>query len=1054
MMARLYTEATKWFWSCFALLLFVGCDAAKTQPIKGYLPYISYSVAKVDNVPSLGSDITSLASVVHGDDVQSYQYKIGPASTTNCRSFDGYSNDVTVDAWLTDDISALPDGWVRLCVRSRNSDGNLQPISIATEKTWYKETAPASLTIEITTPNDIDYEKNKTVNVQFAMSGTKPYDVIVEYVVMGTLSYGSDYTMPGLSNSKGSLVIPAGQTAKSLRVSLFADSAVELDEHLMISITRVSALGVSTGGRRFMRIDVLDGQQVNIDSVSTYGHTCAIFAGTLKCWGANTFGQLGNGTTTDSAEPVGVSGSDKYRMVSVGSNFTCAITTTGILKCWGLNTAGKLGDGTSTNRLTPATVNSGTTYLSVSAGDTHACAITTSNQLKCWGANSSGAIGDGTTTNRLSPVVINAGVSFAQVSAGQYFTCAIVSTTGELRCWGNNTSGKLGDGSVTQRNSPVTIDSGVSYVQISAGSQQACGITADSVLKCWGASTVNGTSSTSYVPVVVDSGVSYKIISASSNISCGITVSDVLKCWGMTDIGNGSAYVASPTAVSSSVGFSHVTAGASSACALTVYNDLFCWGKGNGLPAYILTPTEIERVDTPVQISIYGDGCSIQEDQSLKCWGESNSVGDGLGYEPRPVPVVVDPGVRYLTVDRGSYVGCGVTDLHILKCWGANAYGLLGNNLAYSGLLPGVVDPGVKYKAVSSRYYNACAITLEGTLKCWGENSYGQVGTGATSFQESLPVPIDTSETYKTVDVGDYHACAITTGEDLKCWGRNNYGQVGDGSTVNKTSPTLINNGVKYSSVSVGSTSSCAITTAGALKCWGRNNSGQVGDGTTTQRNAPVVVNTGIEYESVSVGSYNVCGKLTDSSIRCWGQNLKGQVGDGTTTQRNSPVAIDVGAQYKTVQAGNAFACGITSDDKYKCWGSNYAANMGVPYYEEFANVAPNMKPKLSSTSEIYVYDFDVTPLVGGTVSFSANFIGDSNSNSVVVVYYCNQADSPNCDPSTGASVTLTRGSGVFFGSVSALLASNNTGDTLKILLRTIDPDGAYGEYATTAVIL
>ena len=203
-------------------------------------------------------------------------------------------------------------------------------------------------------------------------------------------------------------------------------------------------------------------------------HTCAIHNGGLKCWGNNGNGRLGDDSTVRRSSPKQVIASG-VQSVSAGNLHTCAImdtseTTTGVLKCWGKNNRGQLGDNSTTEKHTPtglqnasntATLNNG--VQSVSAGGFHTCAIDSSGALKCWGNNGNGRLGDNSMTRRLTPTglqnasntaTLNNGVQ--SVSAGNEHTCAI-DGLGVLKCWGNNTNGRLGDGSITRRTSPVAI---------------------------------------------------------------------------------------------------------------------------------------------------------------------------------------------------------------------------------------------------------------------------------------------------------------------------------------------------------------------------------------------------------------------------------------------------------------------------------------------------------------------------------------------------------------------------------------------------------------------
>jgi alpha-tubulin suppressor-like RCC1 family protein len=225
-------------------------------------------------------------------------------------------------------------------------------------------------------------------------------------------------------------------------------------------------------------------------------HSCAVTAaGAAYCWGDNSYGQLGDGTTSQRRTPVAVSGGLTFAMVSAGGNHTCGVTKAMRAYCWGLNDYGQLGAVISTGppetcpplvtcSTTPVAVFGALAFAAVSAGTHHTCGVTTTGAAYCWGANDTGQLGDGTMTGRISPTPVRGGLTFVTASAGGAHSCGI--TTAGAACWGDNSHGQLGVGTTTGQLSPMSVAGGYAFTTVSAGSNHTCGVTATGVALCWG----------------------------------------------------------------------------------------------------------------------------------------------------------------------------------------------------------------------------------------------------------------------------------------------------------------------------------------------------------------------------------------------------------------------------------------------------------------------------------------------------------------------------------------------------------------------------------------
>ena len=373
---------------------------------------------------------------------------------------------------------------------------------------------------------------------------------------------------------------------------------------------------------------------------------------------------------------------------------------------------------------------------------------------------------------------------------------------------------------------------------------------------------------------------------------------------------------------------------------------------------------ENENVPPPPRIksfsSFYGGSniCAILIDDSLKCWGAipnpqlgiHRSKNGGYPYPVTKIDIGVGKTVKSFHHSRYNHA-CIVLNDNSLKCWGVNdtngKLGVGGNN---DRSIPTKVNLGenrtIKKFSMTDSY--SCAILDDDSLKCWGKNNDGQLGVGDNDYRDTPAlVDLGLERTAKSIHLMDNHACAVLDNDSLKCWGENNYhGRLGVGDNNDRNSPTAIVLGASRTvkSLYLLENRTCAILDNNSLQCWGRNESGQVGDGTTVSKDVPTVVDLGTSrtIKSLAMNENNTCAILDDNSLKCWGENFYGQVGVGDFNDRSTPTEVDLG-ENKTAKAIfisgesdiNQRACAILNDDGLKCWGDNNHGRLGVGDIED-----------------------------------------------------------------------------------------------------------------------
>jgi alpha-tubulin suppressor-like RCC1 family protein len=323
-------------------------------------------------------------------------------------------------------------------------------------------------------------------------------------------------------------------------------------------------------------------------------------------------------------------------------------------------------------------------------------------------------------------------------------------------------------------------------------------------------------------------------------------------------------------------------------------------------------------------------------------WGLNTNgrLGDGTTFN-RSSPVSVIGGItNWASVSGGNYHSLGVTDSGIAYAWGGNGNGRLGDGTTTGRTSPVTVIGGITdWASVSASSgpagNHSLGVTDTGIAYAWGYNNQGQLGDGTQFFDRSSPVTVIGGITnWASVSAGSGHSLGVTATGIAYAWGLNGYGQLGDGTTTNRSSPVTVTGFISnWAQVSGGQRHSLGVTATGIAYAWGLNTYGQLGNGGSGfyGYNAPLTVVGGItDWASVSAGDRHSLGVTVTGVAYAWGDNFRGQLGDGTSTQRSSPVTVIGGiTDWASVSGGGYHSLGVTDAGIAYAWGNNNNGQLG-----------------------------------------------------------------------------------------------------------------------------
>ncbi|WP_270170223.1 RCC1 domain-containing protein [Paenibacillus sp. SYP-B4298] len=756
----------------------------------------------------------------------------------------------------------------------------------------------------------IELEPVSELSVMYA-SPTVQQEVDVDtplYLQFNTLIQ-ADEQYSGINLRMGEAEIPVQTVIQDDILWLIPDQPLQHDEYYEVMVPAGAIQSVTgalqndmytytfeTAPARLMMMRSAHAQKQVKLAVGFYSTAEVRSDGTVWTWGYNNKGQLGDGTTVNTKIPKQVlgPGGNNVASVAAGSEYMVALKTDGSVWTWGDNQYGLLGDGTMTTTSTSVQVKGagGVGFMSditaISASTSDRVVLKSNGTVWTWGYNYDGNLGDGTRIRRTTPVPVKgpggqgilSNITAIDTKAGHMLA---LRSDGTVWAWGRNDYGQLGDGTTIDRHTPVQVKglegTGVltDVIAVSAGNVSSYALKSDGSVWSWGANTFNmlgdGTAVHRSTPVQVKQqgmGFLFDIVA--------------------------------------------IEAGGMSAYALKSDGTLYSWGSN--------------------AMGELGDGTTTDRSNSVKVKNETNSDG----------------------VQAISFLAAGSSMVLALKAdgtllgWGFNYYGQLGDGTTTSRSLPVVLGnssgglPKQEVPIAAGRSHTAY-IKPDGTVWSWGANDYGQLGDG-TTIQRRSPVQVKGLVSIVAVTASNNHTLALKSDGTVWSWGLNDSGQLGDGTTTfTRHTPVQVKGmgGTGYLTdivaIRTNNYHSVALKSDGTVWTWGKNNFGQLGNGTSSSYYAPVQVRGrfGIgeltNIVSIAAGTYHTVALKVDGTVWSWGYNAYGQLGDGTETNSQTPVQVKWGRHPLTsitaLDAGDLFTVALDALGTVYSWGFGGFGRLG-----------------------------------------------------------------------------------------------------------------------------
>ncbi len=346
--------------------------------------------------------------------------------------------------------------------------------------------------------------------------------------------------------------------------------------------------------------------------------------------------------------------------------------------------------------------------------------------------------------------------------------------------------------------------------------------------------------------------------------------------------------------------------------------------QGRSINFRVSGSTTVDQLSARIEASLSGGTCTaVFTDATAGVQVAGNAFTDSVSHPLISLSRRIPVSGTFSAFSRVTGTIGGYSGSFLVTCGSSVVFGTgtLWSAMTFEARAMGTVENTTVFTSIMVGEGHACGLTATGAAYCWGWNQFGQLGVGTTT-NGPLPAPVSGGLTFARLSGGRTNTCGITTVGATWCWGSGAEGRLGNGTTTNSFVPTQVIGGLTFAQISSGSTHSCALTADGTAYCWGYNFGGQLGDGTTTSRNTPVPVTTALKFTSITAGrDFFTCAIAVGGDAYCWGAFAE--------ATGNTPRLVTGGLKFASLDAGERHACGISTGGVTYCWGINFEGQLG-----------------------------------------------------------------------------------------------------------------------------